>query len=109
MSRKQQNPFEMLYPNANNIEDPIERHIARQVRNMQPYCKYCGKEIVNADQDSEGTRTNSAWEISNKAHYICHMQDAEAKQRKAEREKQIDWDDYMSQMMRGREDGTDDR
>lgn len=107
-SKKQMNPFDMLYPGIADSDDPIERHMMRQQRMTAPFCKYCGRPITNADTDSNGMKVDGQWEMMNEMHYVCHANDLEAKRQKAKRESRIEWDKYMDDMMRRRDDGTDD-
>lgn len=55
----------------NNIEDPFERDLAFRSLSVTVYCKLCGGEILDAEQDSTGARVNWQYETQVGAHQSC--------------------------------------
>ena len=95
--------FGMPIKSLNDIEDPIERDFAYRSLQVTPYCRHCGGEIMSSLEDEDGMQVDVDWEMQNKAHYKCFMK-WQAAQPKPEPVKQpeINWDDYMEQMMKQR-------
>lgn len=90
----------------NDIENPLERDLAFRSMTVSPYCKHCGKLILDSRQDESGSVANVEWEQKNNAHFICHKQwEAKVKaQAQAKEEEQVDWDAYIANTMRQREE-----
>ncbi|UOE58217.1 hypothetical protein [Cytobacillus oceanisediminis] len=53
-----------------------ERDLNLQAREYTPYCRYCGGEIVDAQQDSNGHKADPEWERLNQTHYRCYRERA---------------------------------
>lgn len=50
-----------------------ERHAALQQRQLTPYCRLCGNEIVNSPVDENGHKVNPEWEAAYRVHYRCYL------------------------------------
>ena len=50
-----------------------DRHAALQQRQLTPYCKLCGNEIVNSPVDENGHKVNPEWEATYQVHYRCYL------------------------------------
>lgn len=96
----------------NKIQDPFERDLAFKSMTATPYCKHCGEQILDALMDKNKGNVDWEWEMKHQAHYRCYKEwEAEAsakieaeRRRLAKEAKEMDWDDYMAQMMKQREE-----
>lgn len=51
----------------------MDRHVQLQLRQMTPYCQFCGQEIINAKQDENGHAVDPEWEQQYRMHYRCYI------------------------------------
>ena len=61
-------PFDPIQ--GKSIED---RHVQMQLRQLTPYCRLCGNEIVNSEVDEHGHSVNPEWERAYRVHYRCYL------------------------------------
>ncbi|AJH02520.1 hypothetical protein BK764_14235 [Bacillus thuringiensis serovar israelensis] len=52
----------------------IDRHMQSQLRQYTPYCKFCGREIINSKQDEHMHNVDPEWEIHYQMHYRCYRE-----------------------------------
>lgn len=61
-------PFDPIQ--GKSIED---RHVQMQLRQLTPYCRLCGNEIVDSNIDEHGHSVSPEWERAYRVHYRCYM------------------------------------
>lgn len=50
----------------------MDRHVQLQLRQYTPYCKFCGREIIDSKQDENGHAVDPEWERTYQMHYRCY-------------------------------------
>lgn len=59
--------------NYQDVEDPYERHKKVMSQMQLPFCKYCGKQILDANVDEDNRPVDFEYEMQTGAHYRCEL------------------------------------
>lgn len=85
--------------NFNDVKNPIDRHMAYMAQQVTPFCRGCGKQIVESGQDEQGNKVNYQVEQARLMCTKCYNLEQEELRRiaQAEREKlqvpkETDWE-----------------
>jgi hypothetical protein len=87
------------------IEDPLERHAAFMGQQVTPYCKGCGKQLIDTEQDESGATIDHQAEqqrlmctkcYNNRMEQLKKIQAQQAQQKPAI----PDWEEYKKQFTR---------
>lgn len=94
-----------------NIEDPIERHQAFMAQEVTPYCKGCGKQILDANEDEVGSQVNYQAEQERRMCTKCyneqvekfrklHAEQVAREAENAKQEQEVNWEELKQKYSR---------
>lgn len=91
--------------NFSDIKDPIDRHMAYMTQQVVPYCRVCGKQLLQTDKDEMNRdmdwKREQATQMCTKC-YNIELEKARQAQAQAanQKPKEIDWEELKKKYAR---------
>ena len=94
-----------------SIDNPIDRHMAFMSQQVTPYCKGCGKQLIDANTDESGRKVDYQAEQERRMCTKCyqvqmekfkriHAEKAAADAAKAQQAQETNWDELKKKYSR---------